>query len=343
MSQKNKVMTNNLIGSSETTRESPVSHFNFDDYIKNHQPSHKQINYKGTNQEDYFNKIHLRQRFLEWFLGFIEGDGYFGYYVDGTQKRLQFAIGQTDIVLLQKVRSELGFGKVSSDYSKAKSFRFVVEDQKGIKRIMALLNGNLILPKRRAQFAKWIEAGARFLDENFCLKQDVPKISKENGWLSGFIEAEGCFYAGFTAPSQRSKLSRRLTQKVTVTQQDLFGESSVLLSIGHLFGWDGKLALAKKPNCFRVEMTSKKQQIEIRQYIMEFSLRGKKNIAFERWCRVLERRLNNEHLIEANIPALNRLCKEINQAAKRQIIEKTQERVLFEDSIPICITDTEVA
>ena len=331
-----KVMTNNPIGSSETTRESPKFNFNFDDYIKNHQPQHKQINDKGENQNDYLTKLRSKQVFLEWFTGFTEGDGYFGYRMNGNQKRLQFALGQSDEPVLQYVRTELGFGKVGVDYSAAKSFRYVVEDQEGIRRIMSILNGNLVLPKRRAQFARWVEAGKRFLDPKFCLSQKVVILSDKTAWLSGFIEAEGCFYAAFTTPSQRAKISQRLTQKFSVTQQDTMGESDVLLFIGHLFGWNGKLSMVKKKtNCVRVEMSSLEQHIRIRNYISLFSLKGKKNIAFHRWCRVLGARIEKKHSIEAALPKLKQLCKEINKQTITQITQKTQDKKLFENSIPI--------
>ena len=327
----------NPVGSSETTRESPLSNgFNFDDYFKNYKPQHKQINNKNLNQDDYLGKIRSEQRFYEWLIGFIEGGGYFGFRNNEGPKRLTFAIGQSDLPLLRRLRNELGFGTIRSDFSKAESFRYVVEDRSGIKRIMAILNGNLVLPKRRAQFVKWVNAGNRFLDPNFRLTYRVPKVSSETGWISGFIEAEGCFHATLTKPSQPSKITKRLSQKITITQQDTMGESQVLLDIGNLFGWSGNLSPAKKStNCYKLEMGSIAQHMQIRNYILNFPLKGKKNIAFKRWCRVFELRIKKDHLVEANLPKVKQLCREINKQNKEQIENKARGKDVFDDRVTI--------
>ena len=78
------------IGSSETTRESPLSSsetekvsssFNFDDFLHNHLPEHK----TGVDTD-----------FLEWFIGFVEGDGTFSSrLVDSTSaKKRDGSLGQ---------------------------------------------------------------------------------------------------------------------------------------------------------------------------------------------------------------------------------------------------------
>ena len=319
----------NNIGSSETTRESLLSPFNFDDYLKNHQPQHK-------NSNNTLKQAQSHQHFLEWFLGMTEGDGYFGFRKQGGQNRLQFAIGQKDEQVLRYIRTQLGWGKVGPDFTASQGFRFVVEDQEGIRRMMALLNGNLVLPKRRVQFTKWIEAGARFLDPLFIPKDKTILPTLEDKWISGFIEAEGCFYATLTTPSQRSKISKRLVQKVTITQKDTFGESKILTRIGNLFSWSGNLSTAnKETNCFRLEMGSLEQHKRIRDYINRFSLEGKKNISFERWNRVLRLRIEKQHLVDTNIPKLQTLCSQINEASSKESTFRQAPRALFEDFVQV--------
>lgn len=80
-------MIPNCIGSSETTREPPFSFYSFDftNYIKYHRPEHK-------CQED----ISITINFLEWFIGFAEGDGCFESWLEESRPGLSFTIVQKD-------------------------------------------------------------------------------------------------------------------------------------------------------------------------------------------------------------------------------------------------------
>lgn len=155
-----------MIGSSETTREPPLSSFDFSNFIEHHLVQHK---------------THADQSFLEWLVGFAEGDGTFcsreislqqpkpfngetnastgeeapaEILLQSTQKplkrRLLFQLVQKDPKVLHRIRAELGFGAVrQSGNGLATHWRYTVEDRRGLQRIMAILNGNLVLPKRR--------------------------------------------------------------------------------------------------------------------------------------------------------------------------------------------------
>nr|AIT94652.1 putative LAGLIDADG homing endonuclease [Chlorosarcina brevispinosa] len=287
------------IGSSETTREPPHhSNFVFDDYRLHHCPDH------AKNRFD--------QAFLEWFVGFSEGDGTFSYREE-PELRLLFEIGQKDPKILYKIRKILGFGRVSNSETYS---RFSVEDKRGLQRIISIFNGNLVLPKRQSQFREWVLKGKRIQHPNFLLSDRRTFPSLETGWLSGFMEAEGCFYAGFTQPAQRYTISSRLIQKVTITQKDEAGEREILKSIGQLFGKDSKLSLAKKPDSYRIELSSLKSHQIIIVYMKKFPLKGEKGIAFQRWWRVYLLRVNKHHLTEKGILKMRRLCRKINEAAK---------------------------
>nr|ANB66320.1 putative LAGLIDADG homing endonuclease [Uvulifera verrucariae] len=345
------------IGSSETTREPPHhSNFVFDDYRLHHCPDH------AKNRFD--------QAFLEWFVGFSEGDGTFSYREE-PQLRFLFEIGQKDPKILYKIRNILGFGRVSfytrdcascaeqsspllpvrskdskdsktnvvlfekSKNSSSKAspsstscaeqgqegqqktyWRFSVEDKRGLQRIMSLFNGNLVLPKRQSQFKEWVLKGKRIQHPNFLLSDRKTFPSLETGWLSGFLEAEGCFYAGFTRPAQRYTISSRLIQKVTITQKDEAGEREILESIGQLLGSNSKLSLAKKPDSYRIELSSLKSHQIIIFYMKKFPLQGEKGIAFRRWWRVYLFRVKKDHLTEKGILKMRRLCRKINETAK---------------------------
>lgn len=326
------------IGSSETTREAPysvflektvtlVTCFNFQEYVSNSLPEHKKS---------------LDSSFIEWFIGFSEGDGCFFSRIEDNRVRLSFEIGQKDPQLIHKIRSTLGFGTVSSFTLKSEIYwRYKVEDKKGLQRLMHLFNGNLVLPKKYLQFQHWVTIGKAICPPNFSFKLQRVIVSLQTGWLAGFIEAEGCFYAAFRAKYMKKKAdlfemsstfdSSNLTktlkqsewgfdQKFTLTQKDVYGELLVLQEIIMLFQSTGKWHLAKKPNCYRIEFCSSKAHAILIDYLAQFPLLGLKKIAFRRWWRVYLQRQKpkNEEFTVKTIIKYKKLCSAINQQSKKQ-------------------------
>lgn len=78
------------LDSSETTREAPFYK------LQKYRPQHIKTN---------------DVTFLEWFIGFSEGDGCF--LVSDQKTRCSFIIVQKDISLLYKIRTCLGFGNIN--------------------------------------------------------------------------------------------------------------------------------------------------------------------------------------------------------------------------------------
>ena len=163
-------MTNNHLGSSETIRETS---FNFNQY-NNIKPLHK-------------NKINTS--FLEWFIGFSEGDGRFV----ASGNRLFFIINHKEIKILNNIRTNLGFGKVSiyNGYC-----RYVVADRKGVDRLVSIFNGNLLLDKTNKRFIDWLQIRNSYSLHNVSYhgkNRNNSQRLNESSWLTGFIDADGFF------------------------------------------------------------------------------------------------------------------------------------------------------
>ena len=154
------------------------SKFKFQQYYKYGQPDHK----KNTDIS-----------FLEWFIGFTEGDGSFG------QTKLSFTINQKDPKLLFRIKKTLGFGSVL-ELSQPGIWRYSVTGQTNSLRLYYLFNDNLVLEKTRTRFVNWAKQ-LNVLDE-VLLEQNPITLTLENAWLAGFIDAEGCFYARIRKKSQ---------------------------------------------------------------------------------------------------------------------------------------------
>lgn len=180
--------------------------------------------------------------------------------------------------------------------------------------MILLLNGNLVLTKRYVQFNKWIEMARNknYLPLNFQNKQIKRQVSTQTAWLSGFIDAEGCFFANVSTPPPRSLLTFSLKQKMHITQKNEYDEKQTLEKIGQLFFSKAKVHKANENCSYRIEISSLKSHQQIRDYLSRFKLKTNKYISFCRWLRILTVREKKENLIEINLPKLQRLCSVIN-------------------------------
>lgn len=160
--------------------------------------------------------------FLEWLVGFTEGDGCF--FID-TRKDLSFILSQgvANKAILQKIQEELGMGRLGKQGKRV--YRFVIQRKDEINLVIELFNGNLVLPSRKAQFQlfwnKWKEKNAAkaVLKEDSCPSLPAPYINRKNMpslndlWLLGFVEAEGCFSISFLSTSSAFRTRFLVSQK----------------------------------------------------------------------------------------------------------------------------------
>ena len=314
---------NDNIGSSETTRESPFPTFDFTNYLCYHRPEHRCKEDTG-----------ITITFLEWFVGFTEGDGCFFSGMEEGRPRLRFTLTQKDAKLLYKVKKCLGFGYVAKDKD---NFVFRVDDVRGIQRIQSIFNGNLVLPKIQAQFAGWVnfkpeiqEPTFRLIDTPLYPNALEPKVrarvlpSLEDAWISGFIEAEGCFYVKLDPNTDKPGFFTIKTHRLTITQKDTLGEKAILDHIKQLFKTKTKTYLVKSPSCFRIVMENKKSQKVVVKYLQRFCLLGKKRIAAFRWWRLYLMKQDKGHLLLVNQEKLQRLCKNLNKS-QEECLDKNQD------------------
>jgi hypothetical protein len=91
--------------------------------------------------------------FLEWFVGFSEGDGSFHTSKNGT---ISFLLKQADLAVLEKIRAHLGFGSITTKthFPHIKVFRVYRRDF--LKIEISLFNVNLLLKKTTVQFSRWV-------------------------------------------------------------------------------------------------------------------------------------------------------------------------------------------
>ena len=300
----------NKIGSSETIREA----FNFSKYIK--------------NKPEHIKEIDIG--FLEWFIGFVEGDGSFivKKNKNNNNKYLTFYINQKDPKLMYKIKKNLGFGNVIKYKQHNKIYyRYSVSDIDNIIRIIYLFNGNLILEKVQNRFKKWLDIYNEKYPKKISYKNFCPILNLNSYWLSGFIEAEGGFYVSLTK-QKNLKLGYRLRLKFYITQKHAYYLLQKIVKIiyfkqqnykdpikTNLFNPDRYISKYSF-NIDKLEISTNSLILVIINYLTEYPLQSQKKIIFLRWKRIyLNRNLLKNLSIKSkkSLKRFQRLVSSVNK------------------------------
>jgi hypothetical protein len=282
--------------SSETKREAPLNltffskskrkgnAFCFKTYLNNFQPEH----IKSTN-------IH----FLEWFIGFCEGDG--SFIISNT--RCYFIINQKDFKVLYKIKKFLGFGQVLMYTQKNQLYgRYVVQDKKNCERLAHIFNGNLVLEKTTLRLKFWLKKGLNINPLN-----TKGSVQLNNAWLSGFIDAEGCFSTRLRK-DLKYKCNFRVERKFIINQKS---ELVFFKGLKRLFKSNSKIQKTFKKNSvyYKLEFQSMQTNQILLNYLKKFPCKGEKNLTVMRYERINNYMQRKEHLTKKGLDKIRRLCK----------------------------------
>lgn len=226
----------------EERQEDTSNSFQFEEFLATLDPDYHQ---RGVTTD-----------FLTWLVGFIEGDGSWGRTARGDWF---FIITQKIRKALDLIQKRLGFGKV---YRKTNGmFEYTLASQSLIHRMLLLLNGNLILEKRRTRFTQTVQLWNRHVTV-YPLEQKpwLAEIGLDNAWISGFFDAESSFLVSDSPPPVY------LSERVEVTQ----GEPNALERIRQLFEVQGKLLFDSKRSLYKVAIRSKANQKIFIDYLTRF-------------------------------------------------------------------------
>ena len=278
--------------------------------------------------EKFYNKnFEGSEDWLLWLVGFIEGDG----AILENKSRCRLVITQKDPKSLQIIENKLGFGRVKhfDKYS-----RFIIEDNKNVLLIYLLLKGNLVFKHRIDQLKKWnvcLNESIRLDLENFNLTS-VPELftipimpTLNDGWLSGFTDAEGCF--SITVKKKRKNHYSPLALEARfILDQKCRSDSdiAILYQISTLFinikdtevNKSVKLR-SKTDNVYRITVQcndiKKLNSTLIINYFTRFRLITYKHNSFLIWSDCLNRILGKQPLSYDNILIVRQLAKKINK------------------------------
>lgn len=280
-------------GSSETTRDIT---YNFDEYSYLI-PQHKKK---------------LNNQFLEWFMGFTEGDGSFIV----SKNKVYFDITQSlsDIQVLYYIKKELGFGKVLIREEEDRNVGvFYVSSKENFTKLIHIFNGNLSTHYKKEQFKVWLNTYNKQYSMNITFKDQLVKPSLHTGWISGFVDAEGSFY-GRVKSCSTSKLRKapHLTFQVSQKEfdiikalRDIFLNTDTLdlKNVRYDKSWDG----------WTFHCSSFTKLKVIRNYFSRYKLKTKKSLSYTKWCKIHDMILNKKHLTLEGLNKIDLLTKDINK------------------------------
>ena len=253
---------------------------------------------------------------LEWFIGFAEGDGCFHI----SKKALHFSIAQDEVFILNHIKKRLGFGKVRKFTGKRK-WVYYVEDRFSIYLLILIFNGNLVLDHRYTQFSRWVNTfnSLRFKGEPYKysvkLRPKTVSPSLGDGWLSGFTDAEG--YFGCTVETKRKHISHCIRVRFEISKN---GEGWLFTHLKSLFKV-GITSCSKNGHNRYIVSGTKNCKALVELYFSKYPLKtAHKKRSYELWidmCKsIFFYKKKMEHLNCALLPSLLAKVKLVNKYTK---------------------------
>ena len=246
----------------------------------------------------------VKRNFLEWFIGFTEGDGCFLI----QKGRPVFVINQADLGVLNLICSTLGFGVVRTFKQEGRIYgRYVVVELASIRCLIALFNGNIQFEKVQKRFQAWVECYNTIQGQNIQIlpKRKTTDINLQSAWLAGIFDSEGSFHSHIAVseikyrgkktppPNKPVRYQKRLYVKAYFDQQFEF---DTLKQIANLFSVKNILVRDSEKQYYRIELTSKPQLELVLNYFQKYKLQSRKVQAFAIWKKIANLFVNSLHL-----------------------------------------------
>lgn len=255
------------------------------------------------------------QKFLEWFVGFFEGDGSFILMKRGD---ISIVVTQSskDIQILNYIKNNLNIGNVILQSKKDITHRWVVHKRRDIYLLSLIFNGNLVLPTRYGKFIIFLaKLNEKLLKNNepiIILKNYCKLPTLNDSWLAGFTDAEGCFSISININKNSPKFLYELSQKHIINKY-------VLDHILNLF-----VIKYNKPNIGKVYPHSKEDNWELYikgfdncnlvfNYFKEYPLLSDKSYSLEKFIHIINYYKDNKPLNEEQRLYINKISKLINK------------------------------
>lgn len=235
----------------------------------------------------------FNENFCTYLTGLIEGDGSIIVPKEERSKKnkknypsVQICFHLKDFALSLAIQKQLQCGSLHRKKG-VNAYVYTINNREGLLRLSFCIYRYMRTPKI---YDLW-----KLIDwlNNQSTNMDIPKngIDKsdllENGWLSGFIEADGHFSVRATLKAYKIECKMEIVQ--SMTDYNNFSKKDFLEKIAHTVHSTVKITRQTRPKKeYRVRTVSVKGNLVCKQYLEKYPLFGTKYLDFQDWCIVLQ-------------------------------------------------------
>lgn len=236
-----------------------------------------------------------------------------------SKKKVYFDITQNlnSIDVLYKIKKNLGFGSVLiRKEDQCHVGVYYVTGQKNFERLVNLFNGNLVTNHKQDQFKNWLDTYNKQYNQNIFYILNINNPSLQHGWLSGFIDALGCFSARLK-PCFTSKSGFNLLVEFSIAQK----QDSSLRAIRNLFNIpkDTNLGFDISYSDYRFYLTYKKHLVVLVHYLKIYKLKTKKHIYFLTWSKIHHLVYKKMHLTPFGLSQVKKYISQIRHTPNQKL------------------------
>ncbi len=270
--------------------------------------------------------------------GLFEGDGHIvlsksiivNSKIKNTSPSIAITFVNKDLSLINKLFKIFGGRLRFKD--KENAIVWIIGSQKELVKMINLLNGYLRTPKiiKFNELIVWLNKKYNY---NIPIHSPDTSYLNENGWLAGFIDADGRFKVRFTEKLICEKTSKVLSkgrievrfaleqrknlnsEKIDVNK-NIYSYEAIMLLIYSFFGLSTNLRLSTHnvdKTYFIVEVTSLTKLNILIQYLKTYPLLTAKRNDYDDWVKVYKFILENKHLTESGKLLIKQIKSNMNR------------------------------
>jgi hypothetical protein len=236
---------------------------------------------------------HALEDDLYWAIGLFEAEG----ILKIIKNRIYISVCQStsNIKVLFWIKAIFGLGSVKIRKDSRYSDWKLGSDYNKIGKFINLINGKLITRKKNFQLVELVEfINSKHLT-NFVEYIGSGVLTKNNAWLTGFVEGDGNFNIQIRPHTVAVRIS--ITQK----------EKDVLSLINDIF--PGSIWVSENPRKhFKYSAGSIKTRGDWIRYFTSHPLKGSKNIQYVRWLKCHRIVTQGLHKTEEGLAQIKSIC-----------------------------------
>ena len=270
--------------------------------------------------------------------GLFEGDGHIVLSksiieeskVKNTSPSIAITFVNKDLPLINKLLEKFGGRLRFKD--KENAIVWIIGSHKELVTMINLLNGYLRTPKilKFNELIVWLNYKYNY---NIPIHSPDTNDLNENGWLAGFIDADGGFKLRFTekfiCENTSKVLSKgRIEVRFALEQRkylngdsidvnnNIYSYEAIMLLIYSFFGLSTNLRLSTHnvdKTYFIVEVTSLTKLNILIQYLKTYPLLTAKRNDYDDWLKVYNLMLDNKHLTESGKLLIKQIKSNMNR------------------------------